>query len=114
MTPPHVVGGLDASQRPPRPVVERGVLPQAELRREPAEPLGLAGLLGRLELPLIFHAARRFSARTEAARAGWEDLWHSSPGFRRTFVVLSAGPAAQPRRAATKPHEDGAPQGATT
>lgn len=41
--------------------------------------------------PLIFHAARRFSARTGAARAGWEDLWHSSPGFRRTFVVLSAG-----------------------
>ncbi|GAA2760448.1 VC0807 family protein [Actinopolymorpha rutila] len=41
--------------------------------------------------PLIFYAARRFSARTEAARAGWEDMWHSSPGFRRTFVVLSAG-----------------------
>ncbi len=41
--------------------------------------------------PLIFHAARRFSAPSEAARAGWEDMWHSSPGFRRTFFVLSAG-----------------------
>ncbi|MET9021145.1 VC0807 family protein [Actinopolymorpha sp. NPDC004070] len=41
--------------------------------------------------PLIFYAARRFSARTVAARAGWEEMWHSSPGFRRTFFVLSAG-----------------------
>jgi hypothetical protein len=38
--------------------------------------------------PMIWHAAVRFQP---AARAELERLWRDSPGFRRTFLVLTAG-----------------------
>jgi hypothetical protein len=38
--------------------------------------------------PMIWHAAVRFQP---AARAELERLWRDSPGFRRTFLMLTVG-----------------------
>lgn len=39
--------------------------------------------------PLMFYAARRFTAASEQERAGWDNNWNSNAGFRKYFRFVS-------------------------